>query len=58
MAETDAFVVSSVDFFIVCPIRLRGLSPEIDSATTISLRTYSDEDGFIKNSSKFTIFGV
>ena len=56
-SDTDALVMVSVDFLIVCPTNLVG-SPEILSATTTSLRINSAEDGLIKYSSKFTTFGV
>ena len=42
---------------IVWPINLFG-SPLIPSANITSLRIYSAEDGFTKNSSKSTTFGV
>jgi hypothetical protein len=50
-------VVSSLNFLIVCPTNLEG-SPEILSAITTSLLINSAEDGLIKNSSKFTTWGV
>ena len=56
-SETDALVISSVDFLIVCPTNLEG-SPEILSDITTSLLINSADDGLIKNSSKFTTLGV
>ena len=56
-SDTDALVIVSVDFLIVCPTNFVG-SPEILSATTTSLLIKSAEDGLIRNSSKFTTFGV
>ena len=56
-SDTDAFVSESVDFVIVCPINLFG-SPLITSASIISLRIYSADDGLTKNSSRSTILGV
>ena len=46
-----------MDLVIVCPINLFG-SPDICSATTTSLRIYSDDDGLIRKFSKSIIFGV
>ena len=46
-----------MDFVIVCPISLFG-SPDILSATTTSLRIYSEDDGLIRKFSKSTILGV
>jgi len=56
-SETDACVVSSVDFLIVCPTSLLG-SPEILSATITSLLKKFEDDGLIKNLSRSTTFGV
>ena len=56
-SETDALVIVSVDFLIVWPTNFKG-SPEILSAIATSLLTNSEEDGFIKKSSKFTTCGV
>ena len=56
-SDTDPEVVKSVDFVIVCPINLFG-SPDILSATTTSLRIYSEDDGLIRRFSKSTILGV
>ena len=54
-SDTDAFVSESVDFVIVCPINLFG-SPLITSASIISLRIYSADDGLTKNSSRSTSY--
>ena len=56
-SEIEALVLSSLNFWIVCPTNLEG-SPEILSAITTSLLINSAEDGLIKNSSKFTTWGV
>ena len=56
-SDTDPEVVKSVDFVMVWPISLFG-SPDILSATTTSLRIYSEDDGLIRKFSKSTIFGV
>ena len=56
-SDTDACVSKSDAFFIVWPTSLSG-SPEILSATTISLLKNSAEDGFGKYCSKSMTFGV
>ena len=57
ISEIEALVFSSLNFLIVWPTNLEG-SPEILSAITTSLLINSAEDGLIKNSSKFTTWGV
>ena len=56
-SETDAWVARSDAFLIVWPTNLSG-SPEILSATTISLRKNSADDGFGKYCSKSITFGT
>ena len=56
-SETEPFVLRSFDLTIVCPTNLFG-SPEIGSIITTSLLKKFAEDGFSKNPSKSTIFGV
>ena len=56
-SDTDALVSKSVDLKIDCPTNFEG-SPEILSADTTSLLTYSADDGLIRKSSKFTTLGV
>ena len=56
-SETDAWVSKSDAFLIVWPTSLSG-SPEILSATTISLLKNSDDDGFGKYCSKSITFGT
>ena len=53
----EALVVGSVDFVNVCPIIFVG-SPPITSAIHISFLINFASDGFIKYSSRLTIFGV
>ena len=56
-SETEACVCKSDAFLIVWPTNLSG-SPEILSATTISLLKNSAEDGFGRYCSKSITFGV
>ena len=56
-SETDAWVDKSDAFLIVWPTSLSG-SPEILSATTISLLKNSADDGFGRYYSKSITFGV
>jgi len=56
-SETDAFVVGSTEFVIVCPTRLFG-SPEILSATTTSLLLNCASDGLKRYLSRSTTVGV
>ena len=56
-SETDACVSKSDAFLIVWPTNLSG-SPEILSATTISLLKNSAEEGFGKYCSKSITFGT
>ena len=56
-SDTDALVVGSIDLKIDCPTNFEG-SPEILSTEMTFLLIYCASDGLIKNSSKFTTFGV
>ena len=56
-SETDAWVSKSDSFLIVWPTSLSG-SPDILSATTISLLKNSADDGFGKYCSKSMTFGT